>query len=72
MITTCAICGQHVGHSRIEGFTGWEDPEGESTAARSSSLCTRSATCASRRPRAAPFWGTARATSDETPRDSRW
>ena len=29
MITTCAICGEHVGRSRIEGFKGWEGPEGE-------------------------------------------
>ena len=29
MITTCAICGEHVGRSRIEGFTGWKGPEGQ-------------------------------------------
>jgi hypothetical protein len=29
VITTCAICGEHVGRSRIQGFTGWEGPEGE-------------------------------------------
>ena len=29
MITTCAVCGEHVGRSRIEGFAGWESPEGE-------------------------------------------
>jgi hypothetical protein len=26
---TCAICGKHVGCSRIIGFTGWEGPDGE-------------------------------------------
>ena len=29
MITTCAVCGEHVGRSRLEGFTAWENAEGE-------------------------------------------
>ena len=29
MITTCAICGEHVGRSRMEGFTGWEGAQGQ-------------------------------------------
>ena len=29
MTNTCAICGEQVGRSRIEGFTGWENAEGE-------------------------------------------
>jgi hypothetical protein len=29
MTNTCASCGEHVGRSRIQGFTGWEGPEGQ-------------------------------------------
>ena len=29
MITRCAVCGEHVGRSRLEGFTCWEGPRGE-------------------------------------------
>ncbi len=29
MITTCAICGEHVGRSRIEVIKGWATAEGE-------------------------------------------
>ena len=29
MITTCAVCGGPVDPSRIQGFTGWEGPDGE-------------------------------------------
>jgi hypothetical protein len=29
MTNTCAICGEHVGRSRVEGFTGWANAEDE-------------------------------------------